>query len=71
MDRLMPLGVAFLGVAIVIGNRKWALLVMHNHRLLRGATSPENEARLLRLYRIVAVLTGCFFMIFGLLGAVA
>ena len=69
MDSLVPLCVALLGVVMAVSNRKWAELVMDNHRLLRGGAKSANEAKWFMLYRIIAVVAGCFFAVSGILGA--
>lgn len=69
MEKLIPLCVALLGVVMAIGNRKWAGLMMENHRLFRGGESTEEEWRWLVIYRVIAFVTGCFFAVSGILGA--
>lgn len=69
MSRLIPLFVALLGVFIVIENRKCAGSIMDNHRQLRGAVKPVDEQRWFVIYRIIAVLSGCFLAVSGGLGA--
>jgi hypothetical protein len=53
---------------MTIGNRKWAGLMLENHRLLRGTVNPVDEARWLIIYRVIMVVAGCFFAVLGLLG---
>ena len=69
MNKLIPLCVALLGVVMTIGNQKWAGLIMDNHRLLGGDVKLANEARWLTIYRMIAVVVGCFFVVSGVLGA--
>lgn len=69
MSRFIPLCVAFIGVVMAIGNRKWAVLMMDNHRHFRGGVNPNDDQRWHVIYRIIAVVTGCFFAVSGILGA--
>lgn len=67
LHKLLPLGLALMGALMLILNRLCARQILHNHALFGGQPEAAREKRLLALYRVIAVLAGSLFFVFGML----
>ena len=59
-------GIALIGAAMILFNKKCADDVLHNHRLFGGEASGTSNLK--KVYRLLFVMAGLLFFTIGILG---